>query len=129
MTLTKTDMMRRIKSADTAPESRGARILHSLGYRFRLHRVDLPGKPDIVLPARKCVILVHGCFWHQHTCKLSRTPKGNQDYWIPKLSRNVQREKEVRRQLRNFSGWRVLAVWECQVKKPELAGRLQRFLS
>ena len=128
MALTTTEMMRRIKSSDTAPELAVRRILHVLGYRFRLHRADLPGKPDIVVPARKCAIFVHGCFWHQHACKLGRMPRRNQEYWIPKLSSNVQRDKDVRRQLRAL-GWRVLAVWECQVKKPALAGRLKRFLS
>ena len=127
MALTKTEMMRRIKAVDTAPELVVRRLLHSLGYRFRLHRADIPGKPDIVFPSKKRVIFVHGCFWHQHSCKLGRVPKGNQSYWIPKLSRNVLRDKEVRRRLRAL-GWRVLAVWECQVKKSGLAGRLKRFL-
>lgn len=119
--------MRSIKSSDTAPELAVRRLLHSLGYRFRLHRADIPGKPDIVFPARKRVVLVHGCFWHQHACKLGRVPKGNQSYWVPKLARNMQRDKDVRRQLRAL-GWRVLAVWECQVSKPWLATRLEKFL-
>jgi DNA mismatch endonuclease, patch repair protein len=127
VTLTKTERMRRIKSSDTIPELAVRCLLHSIGYRCRLHRADLPGKPDIVFPARRQVILVHGCFWHQHSCVLGRIPKGNQSYWIPKLSRNVQRDKDVRRQLRAL-GWRVLAVWECQVKKPGLTSRLKRFL-
>lgn len=127
MTLTKTERMRRIKSSDTISELAVRRLLHSLGYRFRLHRTDLPEKPDIVFPARRRVILVHGCFWHQHSCKWGRVPKGNQSYWIPKLSRNVQRDNDVRRRLRAL-GWRVLAVWECQVEKPALTSRLKRFL-
>lgn len=101
--------------------------LYSLGYRFRLHRRDLPGTPDIVLPGRKTVIFVHGCFWHQHSCELGRTPKGNQSYWLPKLAGNAGRDIAVRRRLRAL-GWRVLVVWECQTKKPTLVGRLQRFL-
>lgn len=127
MTLTKTERMRRIKSSDTVPELSVRRLLHALGYRFRLHRTDLPGTPDVVFPARRCVILIHGCFWHQHSCKLGRMPKGNQGYWVPKLSRNVQRDKIVRRQLR-ARGWRVLTVWECQVMNPGLTSRLKRFL-
>ena len=128
VTLTKTERMRRIKSSDTIPELAVRRLLHSLGYRFRLHRADLPGKPDIVFPARRRVILVHGCFWHQHSCRLGRVPKGNQSYWIPKLSRNVQRDKTVRRQLRAH-GWRVLTVWECEIARSRLASRLIRFLN
>jgi DNA mismatch endonuclease (patch repair protein) len=119
--------MRRIKAVDTAPELAVRRLLHSLGYRFRLHRADIPGKPDIVFASKKRIIFVHGCFWHQHSCKLGRVPKGNQSYWIPKLLRNVVRDKDVRRRLRRL-GWRVLAVWECQVKKRGLASRLKRFL-
>ena len=127
MALTRTEMMRRIKAVDTAPELVVRRLLYSLGYRFRLHRADIPGKPDIVFPSKKRIIFVHGCFWHQHSCKLGRVPKGNQSYWIPKLLRNVLRDKDVRRRLKTL-GWRVLAVWECQVKKPGLTSRLKRFL-
>src|SRR5579864_8862262 len=125
MALTKTEMMRRIKSRDTSPELAVRQQLHALGYRFRLHRADLPGSPDIVLPERKAVVLVHGCFWHHHSCGLGRTPRGNQAYWVPKLARNVERDKAVHRKLCAL-GWRVLTVWECQVKKPSLAGRLAR---
>ena len=128
MPQTKTEMMRRIKSRDTSPELAVRRLLHALGYRFRLHRSDLPGTPDIALPGRKAAILVHGCFWHQHSCKLGRVPKGNQAYWIPKLERNVRHDKVVKRQLRTL-GWRVLTVWECEVPQAGLPKRLRRFLS
>lgn len=128
MTLAKTEMMRRIRGQNTRPELTVRRLLHGLGYRFRLHRRDLPGTPDIVFPARRAVILVHGCFWHQHWCRLGRVPKGNQAYWIPKLARNVEHDKKVRRGLRKL-GWRTLIVWECEVARYTLASRLQRFLA
>ena len=128
VTLTKTEMMRCIKSRNTSPELAVRRLLHALGYRFRLHRSDLPGTPDVVLPCRRATILVHGCFWHQHACKLGRVPKGNQSYWIPKLARNVRHDQEVKRELRAL-GWRVLTVWECEVPQAGLPKRLQRFLS
>jgi DNA mismatch endonuclease (patch repair protein) len=128
MSLGKTEIMRRIKGRNTSPEIAVRRLLHAAGYRFRVHRSDLPGRPDIVLPGRRAVILVHGCFWHQHSCKLGRTPKGNQSYWVPKLTRNAERDKVVRRKLRSL-GWRVLIVWECQVSEPSLPARLRRFLS
>lgn len=128
MPLTKTEMMRRIQGRNTRPELAVRRVLHALGYRFRLHRADLPGNPDIVLPGRKAVILVHGCFWHQHSCRLGRTPRNNQCYWMPKLAGNAARDRVVCRKLRRL-GWRVMTVWECQVKKPSLAKRLGRFLS
>jgi len=125
--LTKTEMMRRIKSRDTAPELTVRRLLHSLGYRFRLHRRDLPGSPDVVLPGKKAVIFVHGCFWHHHSCKLGRTPKGNQEYWVPKLARNVERDRRVRREIRAL-GWKVLVIWECQVRANRVQDRVTRFL-
>lgn len=127
MTFAKTEMMRRIKSRDTSPELAVRRLLHALGYRFRLHRANLPGSPDIVLPGRKAVVLVHGCFWHQHSCRLGRTPRGNRTYWVPKLARNVERDKAVNRELRML-GWRVMTIWECQVRKPSLTARLKRYL-
>lgn len=128
MPLTKTEMMRRIQGRNTRPELAVRGLLHRLGYRFRLHRADLPGNPDIVLPGRKAIILVHGCFWHQHSCRLGRTPRNNQRYWVPKLAGNAARDRVVCRKLREL-GWRVMTVWECQVKKPSLAKRLERFLS
>jgi DNA mismatch endonuclease, patch repair protein len=121
--------MRRIKKKDTKPEIAVRRLLHGLGYRFRLHRNDLPGTPDIVFPARKKVILVHGCFWHQHACSLGRKqPKTNQLYWGPKLARNVERDREARKALRAM-GWQALVVWECQVRKNRVSERITRFLN
>jgi DNA mismatch endonuclease (patch repair protein) len=110
-----------IRSKDTGPEVYVRRLLHRLGYRFRLHRSDLPGKPDIVLPGRRAVIFVHGCFWHHHSdpsCKLARIPKSRADYWRPKLERNAARDTTHRRAL-ELAGWSVLEVWECQLRRKE----------
>ena len=123
-------IMRAIKSKNTAPELVVRRLLHSLGYRFRLHRTDLPGKPDIVLPKHKAVIFVHGCFWHQHPsadCRNAQVPRSNNAYWAPKLAGNVARDGEAVRLL-VMLGWRVLIVWECETKKAGLAEALQAFL-
>jgi DNA mismatch endonuclease (patch repair protein) len=107
--------MRRIRKRDTGPEVRVRRAAHALGYRFRLHRRDLPGTPDIVFPASRKVILVHGCFWHQHCgCRLARLPKSRPDYWLPKLKRNQERDASAVEALRAL-GWAVLVVWECEV--------------
>jgi DNA mismatch endonuclease (patch repair protein) len=109
-------VMRRVKGRDTAPELKVRRILWRLGARYRLHRKDLPGKPDIVLPGRKLAIFVHGCFWHGHTCaRGSRVPKANRDYWLGKVGRNRARDIETRAKLEAM-GWRVLVVWECSLK-------------
>lgn len=94
-----------------------ANILHRLGFRFRLHDPNLPGKPDIVLRKYKCVVFVHGCFWHAHQgCKYYRDPKTNLEYWIPKIQRNVERDKQAVRELASM-GWHVEIVWECELKK------------
>lgn len=109
-------IMSSIRGKDTRPEMMVRRICHRLGYRFRLHRRDLPGTPDLVFPRHKKVILVHGCFWHQHSkCGSDRRPKGNREFWNAKLDRNVQRDARNIRQLRKF-GWGVMIVWECQLK-------------
>jgi DNA mismatch endonuclease, patch repair protein len=96
-----------------------------MGFRFRLHRRDLPGRPDLVLPRHKLVIFVHGCFWHQHAgCRLASSPKSRQDYWAPKLIGNVERDQRNAATLR-ADGWRVEIIWECDVRKPDtLACRL-----
>lgn len=113
----RSENMRRIRSKNTNPEMVVRRLIHGMGYRYRLHRKDLPGKPDLVFPARKAVIFVHGCFWHQHsdpTCKLAHTPKSNQEYWLPKLERNKVRDTLHYAQLSGL-GWRVIVLWECEV--------------
>lgn len=121
--------MRQIRSKDTHPEMMLRRLLHHAGYRFRLHRKDLPGRPDLVFPSRRKIIFVHGCFWHQHPgCIDSHVPKSRIFYWKPKLAGNRRRDQTNRRELRRL-GWRVLVVWECQVKNSQkLAARLERFL-
>lgn len=122
--------MRQIRSKDTTPELTLRRMLHRLGYRFRLHRKDLPGKPDLVFSSRQRVIFVHGCFWHQHpdpNCKLSRMPKSKLDFWRPKLEGNRLRDEKTRSALES-RGWTVIEVWECQTKPDhlrQLVARLQ----
>lgn len=124
-------VMAKIKSANTRPEMRVRSSLHRLGYRFRLHRRDLPGNPDIVFSSSRKVIFVHGCFWHRHTCyDGKKVPKSRRKYWVPKLSRNAERDRESRRALQ-ARGWRVLVVWECQTrgdKLPRLLKKLVVFL-
>lgn len=121
--------MRRIRSKNTSPELAVRRLLHRLGFRYRLHVASMPGKPDIVLPRFKRIIEVRGCFWHQHPgCIDSHIPKSRLEYWAPKLERNRKRDVENLRALRSL-GWRVLTVWECQVGAHErLEIRLLRFL-
>lgn len=124
-------IMRAIKSRNTTPEIAVRRMLHAIGYRFRLHRSDLPGKPDIVLPKHKTVIFVHGCFWHQHPspdCSNAQMPRSNTAYWLPKLTRNVTRDHEAAERLQKM-GWRVLVVWECETKQTaDLERMLLEFL-
>ena len=122
--------MRAVKGRDTETEMAVRRLVHSLGFRYRLHRRDLPGTPDLVFPARRAVVFVHGCFWHQHRCpRGSRLPKTRRDYWEPKLRRNQDRDRRNQRLLRKM-GWRVLVVWECQITDDRrLATTLQRFLT
>lgn len=121
--------MRRIRKTDTVPEMVVRRLTHGLGFRYRLHRRDLPGTPDLVFPCRRKVIFVHGCFWHQHDCRLGRKqPSTNQDYWLPKLRRNVERDAIASAKLRE-AGWQVLVIWECWTRKPEgLADMIREFL-
>jgi DNA mismatch endonuclease (patch repair protein) len=120
--------MGRIGSKNTAPELIVRRLLHSLGYRFRLHRKDLPGTPDIVLPGRRKAIFVHGCFWHAHSCRIGRPPKSRPEFWEPKLARNRARDEENSRDLEE-AGWDVLTVWQCETKdKVALSELLEKFL-
>lgn len=118
--------MSRIGSRDTKPEKLVRTLLHNLGYRFRLHRKDLPGSPDIVLPKYKSVFFVHGCYWHRHEdCRYATIPRTNTDFWLKKFARNVERDKEACRRL-NEMGWKVMVVWECETKNPvQLSARLQ----
>lgn len=112
--------MRSVKNRDTKPEIIVRRLLHRMGFRYRLHRSDLPGKPDIVFTSRKKVIFVHGCFWHGHSCKRgSRLPKTNTEYWQSKIERNKQRFAKQLEELADL-GWSELTIWECQLKETEL---------
>ena len=122
--------MQAVKSKDTAPELMVRRVAHGMGYRFRLHRKDLPGKPDLVFPGRHRVIFVHGCFWHGHDCaRGARVPKANRDYWLKKIKRNRERD-DVARSALKASGWKVAVFWECELRDQRaLRGRLRHFLA
>ena len=122
--------MRRVKGRDTAPELIVRRALTRLGAGYRLHRKDLPGSPDIVLPGRRLALFVHGCFWHGHDCaRGARVPKSNRDYWLAKVARNRARDQASAAAL-TASGWRVETIWECDLKDAEgLKARLQHLLS
>lgn len=122
-------VMARIKARDTGPERRVRKLLWDAGYRYRLNRKDLPGKPDIVLAGRRAAVFVHGCFWHGHDCvRGARQPKANADYWRAKIARNVTRDARVQAEL-TAMGWRPLVVWECELKDAEtLDARLKAAL-
>ena len=122
--------MARIKGRDTEPEMIVRRLLYRLGYRYRLHRRELPGYPDIVFKARRKVIFVNGCFWHQHPsleCKLARLPKSRLEYWLPKLTRNIERDLKTHSRLIDM-GWQIMVIWECEAKHPLLGRRIRSFL-
>ena len=122
-------VMRRVKGRDTSPELKVRKLLTRLGARYRLHRKDLPGNPDIVLPGRKLAIFVHGCFWHGHDCaRGARVPKQNRDYWLAKVARNTARDEAAQAALA-AAGWRVVVLWECDMKdEAALSERLANLL-
>lgn len=122
-------IMSRVKGLDTKPELLVRSMVHRMGLRFRVHRRDLPGNPDIVLPRHGKVIFVHGCFWHGHTrCARSKRPTTHMRFWNKKLDANIERDERFRKELRRM-GWKVLVVWQCETNKPEkLLTRLERFL-
>ena len=122
-------VMARVKSKDTTPEKALRRILTDLGARYRLHRKDLPGNPDVVMPGRRLAFFVHGCFWHGHDCaRGSRVPKANRDYWLAKVARNKARDERSTAALQ-AAGWRVETIWECDFKdRPALTARLGALL-
>ena len=127
----RSENMRRIRGKDTAPELVVRKLCREMGFTgYRIHRKDLPGKPDIAWISRKLAIFVHGCFWHGHDCAEGiRKPKSNQGYWIPKIERNRQRDAENIAALQAM-GWKSLVVWECEIKdKPLLSNKFQRHLS
>ncbi|PLR27709.1 very short patch repair endonuclease [Caulobacter zeae] len=123
-------VMARVKSTGTTPEKTLRRLLTGLGARYRLHRKDLPGSPDLVMPGRRLVFFVHGCFWHGHDCaRGSRVPKANRDYWLAKVARNKARDARNGAALTQ-AGWRVETIWECQMKdEAALVERLKENLS
>lgn len=125
----RSERMSRIRSKDTKPELAVRRLLHALGYRYRLHRRDLPGVPDLVFPARRKAIFVHGCFWHGHPgCKVANRPKSRTHFWDEKFKRNRERDELNTTRLAD-QGWDVLTVWECETKNPvELVKNLKHFL-
>lgn len=126
----RSEVMRRVKSQDTGPEIEVRRILHQMGYRFRVHNKNLPGKPDIVLPKYKTIVFVNGCFWHGHTCAKGRSrPTTNVDFWNDKVAKTIKRDGVAKKELQKL-GWRVITIWECSLKSAEgvrtkLRGELQ----
>lgn len=124
----RSEIMRAVKSKNTTPEMTVRKLVFSMGYRYRLHRKDLPGSPDLVFPGRKKVIFVHGCFWHGHGCKKGAPPKSRQDYWMSKITTNKIRDKMVQALLKR-QGWGVLVIWQCQLPKgQQLSRNIQRFM-
>jgi DNA mismatch endonuclease (patch repair protein) len=120
--------MARVRKKDSKPELMVRSLAHRLGYRFRLHRADLPGTPDLTFPRLRKAIFVHGCFWHRHGCPLAgKVPGKRQDYWLPKLRRNVERDADDQRRLIAL-GWEVLTIWECETRERDLSAKLTRFL-
>jgi len=127
----RSELMSRIRSKNSKVELLVRSLVHRMGYRFRLHRKDLPGKPDLVFAGRRKVIFVHGCFWHWHpdpNCKQARMPKSRQEFWRPKLEGNRRRDRENRQKLIEL-GWEVLEIWECEARDPEkIQSRIRNFL-
>ncbi|MCA9293212.1 MAG: DNA mismatch endonuclease Vsr [Phycisphaerales bacterium] len=125
----RSENMRRVRNCDTGPELTVRRLAHNLGYRYRLHRNDLPGCPDLVFPRRMCVIFVHGCFWHRHNCRRGNAMPGTRTaFWKAKFEATARRDRHTVHQLRR-KGWRVLIVWECQTRDHNaLQKRIRQFL-
>jgi DNA mismatch endonuclease (patch repair protein) len=122
-------IMAQVKGRDTKPEKLIRSIVHQLGFRFRLYRKDLPGKPDIVLPRHKKIIFVHGCFWHGHKdCSRSKRPTSNQEFWDRKIDGNIIRDRKNKKALKPL-GWRAMVIWQCETRNvPKLIKRLEKFL-
>ncbi len=127
----RSERMSRVRGKDTGPEMAVRRLVHAMGYRYRLHRADLPGKPDLAFPGRRAIIFVHGCFWHRHpdpNCRLARKPKSRLDFWEPKLNGNRARDLRDQAALA-AAGWRILVVWECELRdREQLTNKLRLFL-
>ena len=124
----RSDVMSRIKATDTKPELIVRKYIFSRGLRFRIHQKNLPGKPDIVLKKYHSIVLVNGCFWHGHkNCKVFKMPKSNKTYWVPKINRNIVKQKETISTLRRL-GWKVFIIWECELKKSKQNAALTKLL-
>lgn len=127
----RSERMRRVRGKNTKPEMAVRRLIHGMGYRYRLHSKKLPGKPDLVFISRRKVIFVHGCFWHRHAdsrCKRSRLPKSRLDFWLPKLESNAERDKRRETEIK-AAGWDVMVIWECQLSDlSSLTQRIRSFL-
>jgi DNA mismatch endonuclease (patch repair protein) len=120
--------MKAVRRKDTAPELFVRRMLHAAGYRYRLHRKELPGCPDIVFVSKKRAIFVHGCFWHGHDCRAGRPPQSRQEYWVPKIARNRERDVAAVNSLIS-SGWKIHVVWECELADgADVMNRLKQFI-
>jgi DNA mismatch endonuclease (patch repair protein) len=124
----RSEIMSLVRARDTGPEMKVRRLVHRMGFRYRLHVGALPGHPDLAFPSRRKVIFVHGCFWHAHRgCKLARIPKSRVEFWENKIAGNRERDRRNRRRLAKM-GWRLLVIWECETGKIDLAARIKAFL-
>jgi DNA mismatch endonuclease (patch repair protein) len=124
----RSERMSRIRKTDTKPEMIVRRLVHGIGYRYRLHASDLPGHPDLVFRPRRKVIFVHGCFWHQHGCRQYRQPRTKRSFWVPKLEGNKERDQTNQKKL-SAMGWKFLVIWECELQdKEKLRERITEFL-
>jgi DNA mismatch endonuclease, patch repair protein len=127
----RSNLMRKVRGKDTKPELIVRRLIHSMGFRYRLHVGNLPGHPDIVFTSKNRIVFVHGCFWHRHSansCRFARLPKSREEFWVPKLEANRLRDARNQRALRRL-GWKILVVWECQLgNKEQLKNKLSRYL-
>lgn len=126
----RSDLMSKVRSKNTKPEIEVRKLVYSLGYRYRLHVKSLPGSPDMAFKGRRKVIFINGCFWHGHNCPSGMNqPKSNTDYWIPKIKKNIDRDKKNQKRIVEL-GWRVLLIWECELKDiPSLKRKIQDFLN
>lgn len=125
---TRSRLMQKVRGKDTGPEHSVRKTAHAAGFRFRLHRKDLPGKPDLVFPRWRAAIFVHGCFWHGHECAKGRPPKSRPEYWLPKIEANRERDARKLRELEAL-GWRVLTIWQCEIGKGNIhRDRIAAFL-
>ena len=128
-TATRSKIMSRVRGKDTGPEMFVRRLIHKAGFRYRLHVAGLPGQPDLVFPKRKKIIFIHGCFWHSHTgCARARIPKSRTNFWQAKFEANKARDERNIHTLRQ-AGWKVLVLWECELRNPQLLDKIKEFLS